>query len=283
VRIVEPPTQTASVAATLSLGNELPKGSVRHATRPNPVRELTAQHVLHIHEALVVDFASSPDPIFPPGVKHPDMLESAVGRQHTALGGVRKYTTHGHVAASLFFGLALNHPFHNGNKRTAIVSLLCFADMNGLNLTASEGDLYDFVLKVVNHGFRPISRMSETEATDREVQALAGWITPRLRRKAHFNRSVKWRDLRNVLAVHGVACETASGSQLECVRGPKRSVVDFDGDTKEVGPAIVRKLRRDLQLTERHGCDDAVFYGEEARPDYFIVKYRGLLHDLASV
>jgi death-on-curing protein len=258
-----------------------------HATqRLRPTREyrtLTSEEVKAIHVALVKDFASTPDPIVPSGVKDPDMLESAVSRQFTSLGGEPKYKKLGDMAASLFYGLALNHPFHNGNKRTAIVALLCLADANGLTVTATQQELYRFVLDVVEHRFRPTTTMAMTNAIDAEVATMAGWITQHSRRRVHYERVVRWRELKGVLGQHGVTVIPASGSQLELTRGKLRSVVDFDGDTRAVGPAIVRKIRQDLHLTPRDGCDDDVFYGATLPLDHFIAKYRGLLRDLARV
>jgi hypothetical protein len=60
-------------------------------------------------------------------------------------------------------------------------------------------------------------------------------------------------------------------------------VLDFDGDSRDVKPSIVRKLRKDLGLTPQHGIDDDVFYGEAVSLDHFIAKYRGLLRELAHL
>lgn len=253
------------------------------AQQAQEFRTLRSDEVLEIHRALVEDFATTPDPIDPPGVKHPDLLESAMSRQFTSWGGEPKYKTLAHMAAALFYGLALNHPFHNGNKRTALVSLICLADANNLNVTANEDELFDFVLRVVKHEFRPVARMPASAAMDAEVEAMATWIRPRLKRKEHFQRLLRWRDMKAALRRLDVVMEPAAGSQLECTRGRLRTVVDFDGDSREVGPLVVRKLRKDLQLTPRDGCDDDVFYGDALPLDHFIAKYRGLLRDLAHV
>ena len=273
---------TSSIAAEVEVDEAAPPHRP-HKQESHGFRTLRAEEVLEIHFALVEDFARTPDPIVPPGVKHPDLLESATARQFTSLGGEPKYKTLEHMAASLFYGLALNHPFHNGNKRTALVALICLADANDRNVTASENDLYDFVLRVVNHELRPKAAMSASAATDAEILAMASWIRPHLRRKEHFQRSIRWREMKAALRRFDVLIEPAGGSQLELKRGKLRTVVDFDGDTREVGPMIVRKLRKDLELTPRDGCDDDVFYGETLPLDHFIAKYRGLLRELAHV
>jgi death-on-curing protein len=44
------------------------------------------------------------------------------------------------LAASYAFGIARNHPFVDGNKRTALVSSFAFLELNGYEVGASEAD-----------------------------------------------------------------------------------------------------------------------------------------------
>jgi death on curing protein len=83
-----------------------------------------------MHEILATDFAASDDPISPAGLRSKDLLASAVSRQNTAFGDQTKYDTAIAGAATLTYSICANHPFHNGNKRTALVSLLCHLDAN---------------------------------------------------------------------------------------------------------------------------------------------------------
>lgn len=244
---------------------------------------LTTDQVKFIHDALVDEFAVTDDPIFPPGVKNEHLLESAVARQHTSLGGEPKYRTVAEVGASLFFGLSLNHPFHNGNKRTALVSLIALADRNQLDVTASHTELFDFVLKVVQHGFRPAEDMSSTDAMDIEVQRIATWIQGNLRRQMHVEPSVTWRELRRLLIVQSCTIEEADRSQIELIRGRYRSVVDFDGDKREVARGVIRKIRKDLRLRDEDGVGSDVFFGYAVPVDHFISRHAPLLRQLAHV
>lgn len=52
------------------------------------------------------------------------------------------------LAAAYLFGLARNHAFVDGNKRTAIVAAGTFLILNGYGLTANDGTLYTFVMAV---------------------------------------------------------------------------------------------------------------------------------------
>ena len=62
-------------------------------------------------------YTSYPDEKFLFGLKHPNLLCSAVSRQFTSLGGTFKWQTVFEIAATLFYGIVKNHAFHDGNKR----------------------------------------------------------------------------------------------------------------------------------------------------------------------
>ena len=73
-------------------------------------------------------------------------LESALARaENKANYGDPSVTD---LAAAHVFGIARNHAFVDGNKRTAIVAAGAFLIVNGHVLTADNGTLYEFVMSV---------------------------------------------------------------------------------------------------------------------------------------
>lgn len=81
-----------------------------------------------------------------PGVRSEDMLESALARplQKVADGTPDRCE----LAAAYLFGIAKNHPFVDGNKRTAFAAADLFLFFNGLSVEASQQDVIQFVLMV---------------------------------------------------------------------------------------------------------------------------------------
>lgn len=72
------------------------------------------------------------------GVRDEGLLESALSRpRNLAHYGVPDTAD---LAASYAHGLAKNHPFIDGNKRTAFVAAELFLEMNGQHLQASDAD-----------------------------------------------------------------------------------------------------------------------------------------------
>ncbi len=80
------------------------------------------------------------------GVRDNGLLESALARpEHLAAYGKPDIAE---LAASYGYGIARNHPFIDGNKRTAFVAALLFLAFNDYGLQASDADKVIVMLKV---------------------------------------------------------------------------------------------------------------------------------------
>jgi death on curing protein len=95
------------------------------------------------------------------GVNSSALVDSALARPQNTL-GYRPDSDLAALAASLCFGLAKNHGFRDGNKRTAFASTAVFLRLNGLRLAAPEAEAVTAMIYV---------------ATDVwSEERLAGWI-----------------------------------------------------------------------------------------------------------
>lgn len=92
--------------------------------------------VLAIHDRQLAEHGGSP------GVRDETLLESALARPQQLLAYGDPTPDLANLAASLAFGLARNHPFVDGNKRTAYVAYRTFLVMNQVELIATDEDKY---------------------------------------------------------------------------------------------------------------------------------------------
>ncbi len=78
------------------------------------------------------------------GVRDPGLLDSAMARPHNlaAYGS----PDGADLAAAYAYGIARNHPFVDGNKRTGFVVGILFLELNGYRFIASEEDATQAVL-----------------------------------------------------------------------------------------------------------------------------------------
>jgi death-on-curing protein len=117
--------------------------------------------VLAIHDRQVAEHGGSA------GVRDEGLLESALARAQQLHAYGDPAPDLPDLAAALAYGLARNHPFADGNKRTAAVCCETFIDTNGAKLEAGDLDLYPRYLA-----------LAEGKLAERDF---AAWLRERLR------------------------------------------------------------------------------------------------------
>ena len=116
---------------------------------------LTTAIVTAIHDEAIYEFGGLG------GIRDIGLLESALDRPRNRL-AYEPRTTLFDLAASLCSGLARNHPFLDGNKRTALLAVRAFLFLNGHVLEPGEEDEVLTMVAVAE------GSMTETE--------LAAWL-----------------------------------------------------------------------------------------------------------
>ncbi|MBZ0009623.1 type II toxin-antitoxin system death-on-curing family toxin [Pseudomonas aeruginosa] len=262
---------------------------------------LTYDDVVQIHDALTRDFADSDDPISPPGIKDQGLLQSAVARQHAGYDGFYKYKTAEMNAATLAYGICCNHALNNGNKRTALVAMLCHLDRNNLtfNERATQDEMYSFMLRVAAHRFAP--RKHKGDASDIEIEQMGRWIKSRTRKIQKSERIVTYRELERILKDFNIVFEKDDGNYVDLYRVEWRKLVKglifkreefveervkicnipHFKDARHVGRKLIRNIRKAANLMPEDGVDSDLFYGKETTMDEFIFKYKKTLARLA--
>lgn len=76
------------------------------------------------------------------GIRDEGLLESALARAQNIATYSEETPSLAILAAAYGSGIARNHPFVDGNKRTALVATFTFIERNGVKVTASQIDAY---------------------------------------------------------------------------------------------------------------------------------------------
>jgi death-on-curing protein len=84
----------------------------------------------------------------PPEVRDLGLLESAAARPFASAFGEDAYPDLETKAAALLHSLAKNHALVDGNKRLALAATFTFLGINGLRLTWTNDEAYDFIMSV---------------------------------------------------------------------------------------------------------------------------------------
>ena len=129
--------------------------------------------VLAIHERQIAEHGGTG------GVRDEGLLESALARPQQLHAYGDPAPDLSDLAAALAYGLARNHPFLDGNKRTAHVGYRTFLALNGAKLVATDEDKYITMLA-----------LAEGKLGERDF---AAWLRERVRTRgrgeAHEPRS----------------------------------------------------------------------------------------------
>jgi death-on-curing protein len=121
---------------------------------------ISEELVLAIHERQLAEHGGSS------GVRDVTLLDSALARPQQLHAYGDPPPDLADLAASLAYGLARNHPFIDGNKRTAAVACETFIQLNGCSLAATDLELYPMYLGLA------AGNVGEEE--------FANWLRPRL-------------------------------------------------------------------------------------------------------
>ena len=105
------------------------------------VKWVLPETVYAIHKRQIAEHGGSD------GIRDEGLLLSALARPQN----VQAYSDNADIAtlgAAYGFGIAKNHPFIDGNKRTALVVMRTFLALNGYDLNASQEEKYVIFLKL---------------------------------------------------------------------------------------------------------------------------------------
>ncbi|GHV84272.1 death-on-curing protein [Spirochaetia bacterium] len=82
------------------------------------------------------------------GVRDLQLLSSAIDIPQASFDGKYLHETIPSMSAAYAFHICQNHPFIDGNKRTALASSLVFLDINGFEFNCNENKLYNEITNV---------------------------------------------------------------------------------------------------------------------------------------
>ena len=131
---------------------------------PDDCFHLTIEIVREIHDEAVKNFGGLH------GIRDEAPLTSAIFAPQSSFGGKSPYIDLIDIAAAYLFYLCRNHPFLDGNKRTAMAAAIVFLRLNGFN-PAADGEKWEgLVLDVASS---KIDREQTTRRLRKLVRKLA--------------------------------------------------------------------------------------------------------------
>ena len=96
--------------------------------------------ILLLHEFSILDYGGAKE------IRDRNLLLSAINRPFQTFDGKELYPGPFEKAAALGESLIINHPFVDGNKRTALLAMLSILKEYGIELSVEKNELYSFII-----------------------------------------------------------------------------------------------------------------------------------------
>jgi death-on-curing protein len=128
------------------------------------MKYLTVSDVLLLHNIAIDEFGGSH------GLRDLGLLESSVMRPQSTFDGVDLYQTIFDKSAAMTHSLLLNHQFVDGNKRTAMFSMMTFLELNGYEFIADQNEIVEYALYIEN--------------SQPEIEEISKWLKKHTKKKA---------------------------------------------------------------------------------------------------
>lgn len=215
---------------------------------------LNCEDVLDAHYLICDHFLKLGEGIAGFGPKDFGLLSSAVSRQLASAFGTFIYDDFWEIASSLIFGLINDHPFHDGNKRTAFLSSVFFMMEHGYTPSVDITEVEDFTVEIAD--------FKRANGRHMEVSEIAPKFKTMFRKQDNrMSYLVTFNELQLLLNEHGCSIGSPNGNFINVYKGENRvSQIGFPGWTKEVSRNAISTVRKSTGLLPENGVDAQVFF-----------------------
>lgn len=218
------------------------------------------------------------------GVLKYDMLASAVSRQYVGFDGKKKWETDYEKTATLLYGLTLDHAFHDGNKRTALLSALWYLNKCGREVQdKAVSYLEELVVRIASRTVVTYKDYKyKDNNSDSEVLYIAKKLRAWTRNVDNKLYTITFGELDSNLKQFGYYLASPSGNRINVYRkesgfrffkGKDKRIcqIGFPSWKEQVSPKDLRYLLKETGLDSSHGVDSSVFF-KGAAPSYELLK-----------
>ena len=182
---------------------------------------ISVEDVLKAHYLICEYFESETGEQSLYGVRSFNLLSSAVARQSVSNGSVYKYKMNIDKAATVFYGLVKNHAFHDGNKRTALLSLLYFLYKIGRIPTEKQKDFEKLTEVVAADRYNEYKQWKDFSKkginSDTKVAFIAKMLSKLTVKKDESYKALTYRELRTAIRPYGFDLEPCGTQEINLI------------------------------------------------------------------
>lgn len=229
------------------------------------------------------------------GPKDINLLCSAVARQCWIPDSGSFYD----CCASLLYGLIEDHPFHDCNKRTAILTAFYFLKTKGRIPNAEHSKFEKLTVNIADKKLKNYKRFKKLlKKRNGEIKVISAFLKRETRVIEYDRPRITFRELRKILTSNGFKLGNPHKGYIDVYRVEKRKKffgigptqiiqnkicrMGYQGESKEIDTGGLKRVRTKTGLTLDEGYDSAAFFrGAESLPS-LIDEYSEMLNRLAD-
>ena len=213
------------------------------------------------------------------GLRSFDLLCSALGRQTVSYGNKINYKRPIEICSTLFFGLVKDHAFLDGNKRTALLTLLYQLWLYKYYPNVKVREFERLVVAVAANTLEQEfpNHWDRSNKEDREIKTIASFLRKSVVKKDHsYHITITMRTFVDALTKNGIDYDL-DNAKIHFTRTIKhkwhqprtlRFATVFGGWTRQVGPTTAREILTNLELYDQFPSYKSFINGEEAFYSY---------------
>lgn len=221
------------------------------------------------------------------GIHDFNLLSSAVSRQRVSFGSVVKWEEPIQKIATLVFGIDKNHAFNDGNKRTALLSMLLALKKVNRQVSCSKKEFETLLVRIAANELNRYKAFKQyVNKPDAEVLFIADFIRRNTRRIDIEYHTLTYAEFNTKLKQFNVWLENPQGNTINVyqtktkkglfgIKMPSQDErilqIGFKGWKKQVYPKTVKSVLKAAGLTPANGVDSKVFY-YGAEPEYQLIE-----------
>jgi death-on-curing protein len=265
---------------------------------------ISLSEVLKAHYLLIDHFAKKGEKIGLRGPRGTDLLLSALSRQTVEFNNAGKWKDDYQVISTLFYGLIQNHPFHDCNKRTALLILLHHLLKCKKIPTLGKTGLEDLTISIASNDYSLYPKYDKFNKlyskSDACVYFIADYLRLNTRPAQETYHPITYSELRDRLLKFEFSLELLPLSdgkkagifkiekkksffgQVKIIAKKLIGQITFKGWEHEVSFAMIKRTRNITGLTSELGYDSQSFFENDEIFYQFIITYEGPLKRLAD-
>lgn len=222
------------------------------------------------------------------GIHDFGLLSSAVSRQSVSFGNMEKWIDPIHKIATLVYGLDKDHAFNDGNKRTALLSMLLALKKINRQADCKKEEFETLLVRIAANELPEYKKEYKKfeKFSDTEVEFIADFIRRKTRKVDDSFHSLTYEEFNTKLKKYNVWLGDPSGNYINVYQTkttPKRLFVrqksqndrilqiGFKSWKSQINPKAVKEVLRVAKLTSDYGVDSRVFYFG-AEPEYKLIE-----------